>query len=214
VIVLKAGRTEAGKKVVSSHTASMAGNDEINSAAFRQSGVIRAGDLSGFLAGHIFIVGDRQVHLRLLTRHDIDLWTEFVNSCSLQSLWMRFLSPFSPTPEAAQRFCDTDPDEEVAVVAETNEGDRQKLVAIARLIRCGQTDEAEYAVIVTDSWQQKTLGRLLLEVCLDIAKRMNIRVVNAETIRENCPMIKVLNRCRFEMDAMERSMVLMSLALE
>ena len=44
VIVLKAGRTEAGKKAVSSHTASMAGNDEINSAAFRQSGVIRARD--------------------------------------------------------------------------------------------------------------------------------------------------------------------------
>ncbi len=44
VIVLKAGRTEAGKKAVSSHTASMAGSDEINSAAFRQSGVIRARD--------------------------------------------------------------------------------------------------------------------------------------------------------------------------
>ncbi|MFH0974918.1 MAG: acetate--CoA ligase family protein [Spirochaetota bacterium] len=44
VIVLKNGRTEAGKKAVSSHTASLAGNDEINSAAFKQSGVIRARD--------------------------------------------------------------------------------------------------------------------------------------------------------------------------
>ncbi|OPY76840.1 MAG: succinyl-CoA synthetase subunit alpha [Syntrophorhabdus sp. PtaU1.Bin058] len=175
---------------------------------------IRTGALNSFLSGHIFIIGDRQVNLRLLTRHDIDLWTEFVNSCSPQSLWMRFLSPFNPTPEAAQRFCDIDPDEEVAVAAETNEGDRKRLVAIARLARCGQTDEAEYAVIVTDLWQQKTLGRLLLEVCLDIAKRMNIRVVNAETIQENFPMIKVLNRCRFTMNAKERSMVLMSVALE
>jgi len=44
VIVLKSGRTEAGKKAVSSHTASLAGNDEVNSAAFRQSGLIRAKD--------------------------------------------------------------------------------------------------------------------------------------------------------------------------
>ena len=44
VIVLKSGRTEAGKKAVSSHTASLAGNDEINAAAFRQSGIIRARD--------------------------------------------------------------------------------------------------------------------------------------------------------------------------
>lgn len=44
VILLKAGRTEAGKKAVSSHTASLAGNDEINDAAFRQAGIIRARD--------------------------------------------------------------------------------------------------------------------------------------------------------------------------
>ncbi|NLA27391.1 MAG: acyl-CoA synthetase [Firmicutes bacterium] len=44
VIVLKSGRTEAGKKAVSSHTASLAGNDLIYDAAFRQSGIIRAAD--------------------------------------------------------------------------------------------------------------------------------------------------------------------------
>ncbi|GFP30930.1 acetate--CoA ligase family protein [Candidatus Hakubella thermalkaliphila] len=42
IIVLKSGRTEAGKKAVSSHTSSLAGDDQINSAAFRQSGIIRA----------------------------------------------------------------------------------------------------------------------------------------------------------------------------
>ena len=44
IIALKSGRTEAGKKAVSSHTASLAGDDQINAAAFRQSGIIRARD--------------------------------------------------------------------------------------------------------------------------------------------------------------------------
>jgi len=44
VIVLKSGRTEAGKKAVSSHTASLAGNDQVYDAAFRQAGIIRAAD--------------------------------------------------------------------------------------------------------------------------------------------------------------------------
>lgn len=44
VVILKSGRTEAGKKAVASHTASLAGNDQIFSAAFRQAGVIRARD--------------------------------------------------------------------------------------------------------------------------------------------------------------------------
>ncbi|MDD4580082.1 MAG: acetate--CoA ligase family protein, partial [Methanothrix sp.] len=44
IVVLKSGRTDAGKKAVASHTASMAGNDQIFSAVFRQSGIIRARD--------------------------------------------------------------------------------------------------------------------------------------------------------------------------
>jgi acyl-CoA synthetase (NDP forming) len=44
IVVLKSGRTDAGKKAVASHTASLAGNDQIFSAAFRQSGIIRARD--------------------------------------------------------------------------------------------------------------------------------------------------------------------------
>jgi acyl-CoA synthetase (NDP forming) len=44
IIILKSGRTEAGKKAVASHTASLAGNDQIFSAVFRQVGIIRARD--------------------------------------------------------------------------------------------------------------------------------------------------------------------------
>jgi len=44
IVVLKSGRTDAGKKAVASHTASLAGDDQIFSAAFRQSGIIRARD--------------------------------------------------------------------------------------------------------------------------------------------------------------------------
>jgi acyl-CoA synthetase (NDP forming) len=44
IIALKSGRTDAGKKAVASHTASLAGNDEIFSAVFRQTGIIRARD--------------------------------------------------------------------------------------------------------------------------------------------------------------------------
>jgi acetyl coenzyme A synthetase (ADP forming)-like protein len=42
VIVLKSGRTKAGAKAASSHTASLAGEDRIFSGAFAQSGALRA----------------------------------------------------------------------------------------------------------------------------------------------------------------------------
>jgi len=44
VIALKSGRTDAGKKAVTSHTASLAGDDQIYSGIFRQAGIVRARD--------------------------------------------------------------------------------------------------------------------------------------------------------------------------
>ncbi len=44
VIAVKSGRTDAGKKAVSSHTASLAGNDEVYDSVFRQCGIVRARD--------------------------------------------------------------------------------------------------------------------------------------------------------------------------
>jgi acyl-CoA synthetase (NDP forming) len=171
-------------------------------------------ELNRVLKDRSFNLNDSRIHLRLLTHDDISLWTEFVKTCSERSLWMRFLSPFSPTPENARRFCDIDPDEEIAVVAETVEQGGRHLVAIARLIKCGDTGQAEYAVIVTDKWQQRTLGRLLLETCLELARHLEIRVVNAEILQENFPMNKVLNHCRFTLHAKERNMLLLSRSLD
>ncbi len=44
IVAIKAGRTSAGAKAVSSHTGSLAGKDEIVDAAFKKAGIIRAYD--------------------------------------------------------------------------------------------------------------------------------------------------------------------------
>jgi len=46
VIMIKSGTTAAGAKAASSHTGAIAGSDQTYTAAFRQSGVIRVGDVA------------------------------------------------------------------------------------------------------------------------------------------------------------------------
>ncbi len=46
ILILKSGRTGAGKQATASHTGSLSGEDEIYGAAFKQSGAIRAETLS------------------------------------------------------------------------------------------------------------------------------------------------------------------------
>ncbi|NLE05271.1 MAG: CoA-binding protein [Crenarchaeota archaeon] len=48
IIVIKAGRSNAGARAAASHTGAIAGLDKIYEAAFRQSGVIRAKDMEEF----------------------------------------------------------------------------------------------------------------------------------------------------------------------
>jgi len=48
IIALKVGKSEAGARAAASHTGSIAGSDEIYSSAFKQVGVLRAGDLEEF----------------------------------------------------------------------------------------------------------------------------------------------------------------------
>lgn len=48
IITLKTGRTKAGAKAALSHTASIAGSDEVYNAAFLQSGIIRAQNMNEF----------------------------------------------------------------------------------------------------------------------------------------------------------------------
>jgi len=49
VVVLKGGRSSAGARAASSHTASLAGEDRVYDAAFRQAGLIRARTLEDLL---------------------------------------------------------------------------------------------------------------------------------------------------------------------
>ncbi len=160
------------------------------------------------------LMGGKPVRFRFLRRQDKQLWTEFVNSCSERSLWLRFLSPFSATPERAERFCNVDPEKELAVVAELYEEQRRKFLAVARLVRCRDHDQVEYAVIVTDAWQKMSLGRVLSELCVELAKHLEARTINAETVLENFPMTRILNRCRFVLKKKEENMVRLALTLQ
>jgi acyl-CoA synthetase (NDP forming) len=45
VVAMKSGRTEAGRRAAASHTAALAGSDQIYEGVFRQAGIVRARDV-------------------------------------------------------------------------------------------------------------------------------------------------------------------------
>jgi acetyltransferase len=139
------------------------------------------------------------VVLRAIKPEDEPMWHGLLESCSAESIQMRFFSLIREfTHDMATRYCCIDYDREIAIVAEveTEPGERQ-LVGVGRLVTDPQHESAEYAVIVADAWQGKGLGLLLTDYCLEIAKEWNIRRVTAATLPHNQRMLRTFRNYDF-----------------
>jgi acetyltransferase len=139
--------------------------------------------------------------LRPIKPEDEPLWMELLGSCSKETIYFRFRYFFFwQSHEVATRYCYIDYDREIAIVAETKEGNRRRLMAVARMVADPMKDTAEYAILVADPWQDKGLGGLLTDYCIEIARRWGIRRLEAITTSDNHRMVAVLKKRGFTME--------------
>ena len=111
------------------------------------------------------------VLLRPIKPEDEPLWLAMLGSCSKESLYNRFRYFFHwETHEVATRYCYIDYDREIAIVAEIVEEGQKKLIGVGRLVADPDHETVEYAVLIADAWQQKDLGNILTDFCMEVAE--------------------------------------------
>lgn len=138
------------------------------------------------------------ITLRPIRPEDEPLWLALLSSCSRESIYSRFRYFFFwQSHDVASRYCYIDYDRELAIVAETGEGDGRKLVGVGRLVAEPGRAKAEYAVLVQDAWQDRGLGGLLTDTCTDIARRWGIGALTAITTTDNPRMVAVFEKRGF-----------------
>lgn len=144
-------------------------------------------------------VGHSKVLFRPIKPEDEPLWFEMLESCSRESLYTRFRSFFNwKTHQVASRYCFIDYDREIAIVAEIEEHGRKKLLGVGRLIAEADLNTVEYAVLVTDQWQNRGLGSILTSYCVEIAGTWGMEKIVAHTNSDNPRMVAVFKKLGFE----------------
>ncbi len=139
------------------------------------------------------------ITLRPIKPEDEPLWFELLGSCSRESLYTRFRTLFNwKTHQVALRYCFIDYERELAIVAEVMEAGQRKLLGVGRLVTESDSDTAEYAILVTDTWQNRGLGSTLTTYCLEIAKHWGRARVVAYTNMDNPRMVAVFRKLGFE----------------
>jgi acetyltransferase len=136
--------------------------------------------------------------LRPIKPEDESMWLELLAGCSRESIYSRFRYFFHwESHEVAARYCYIDYDRELAIVAESREGGSRRLMGVGRLVADPMKASAEYAVLVGDAWQDKGLGGVLTDYCLEIARDWGVRKITAVTTANNPRMVAVFKKRGF-----------------
>ena len=104
--------------------------------------------------------------------------------------------------ERLTRICFIDYDREMALVAEYTDpetGERE-IMGVSRLSRSGAVpDEAEFSVLVSDRFQRRGIGTLLLSHLLEVARAENLSRITAEILFDNHPMQNISKNLGFHL---------------
>ncbi|HNW99807.1 MAG TPA: bifunctional acetate--CoA ligase family protein/GNAT family N-acetyltransferase [Candidatus Cloacimonadota bacterium] len=141
------------------------------------------------------------VTLRPIKPEDESLWLELLGSCSKEAIYQRFRYFFFwNSHEVAVRYCFIDYDREIAIVAETMIEGQKKLIGVGRIVADPDHETVEYAVLVPEAWQNKKLGSLLTDFCLEISAKWHLKKVVAQTSTDNHRMISVFKKHGFKVE--------------
>ncbi|MEE4215716.1 MAG: bifunctional acetate--CoA ligase family protein/GNAT family N-acetyltransferase [Bacteroidales bacterium] len=146
-------------------------------------------------------IKDVEIVMRPIKPEDEALWFELLDSCSRESIYSRFNSFFHySVHEVAARYCYIDYDREIAIVAETEEEGKKKIIGVGRLIADPEHETVEYAILVADKWQNMEIGSHLTDYCLEISKKWGLKKVVAQTNSDNHRIISMFKKRNFSIE--------------
>jgi acetyltransferase len=146
------------------------------------------------------------VTIRPIRPEDEPLMVKFHETLSEESVYMRYFHMMNLDQRTAHerltRICFIDYDREMALVAERidPETGEREILGVSRLSRRGAaTDEAEFSVLVSDRFQRRGLGTLLVSRILEVGRAEGLRRITAEILFDNRPMQSISRKLGFHL---------------
>ncbi|NNF34798.1 MAG: bifunctional acetate--CoA ligase family protein/GNAT family N-acetyltransferase [Saprospiraceae bacterium] len=148
----------------------------------------------------------QQVFLRPIRPEDEPLEEELLSSLSKETQYFRFFGFMPSIPKKLlKRSSQIDYDREMAIIAIIEENGKKKMIAEVRLLATHDNSEAEFAIVISDDWQGMGLGNKMTTYILDIAKKRNIKTINATVLKVNKAMIHIFKSLGFTFKSIDFS---------
>ncbi len=143
--------------------------------------------------------GPIEVTLRLIRPDDSDRIKELFYNLSEESIYFRFLTPLkSLRRQTLQDFYNVDQSRDISIVAVINpphaKEKTEKIIGAGRYLLNRNTNEAEFALLVLDEYQNRGIGSFILSHLMRIAKSKGVKAFIAYVHPRNYPMIRFLHK--------------------
>jgi len=146
-----------------------------------------------------------QVTVRPIRPEDEPLMVHFHETLSERSVYLRYFHIMNleqrTTHERLTRICFIDYDREMALVAvrRNPETGESEILGVGRLMKIHGTGEAEIAVLISDNWQGRGLGKELLSRLLVVAADDKLSRVVADILPDNRGVMRILDKLGFSL---------------
>jgi len=146
-----------------------------------------------------------QVTIRPIRPEDEPAMVHFHETLSERSVYYRYFHLINleqrTTHERLTRICFIDYDREMALVAEhrnpqTGEGE---ILGVGRMSKVQWTNEAEVAVLISDQWQGRGLGKELLARLLIVGADEKLDRLTAEILPDNRDVMRICEKLGFSL---------------
>jgi acetyltransferase len=149
-------------------------------------------------------IGGVKVTIRPIRPEDEPLMVEFHQTLSDRSVYLRYFGILSLQKrimhERLRRACFIDYDREIALVADLKNRDgTHQILGVGRLIKEHGTEEAEFAILISDPWQGKGLGSELLRLLVQIGRKERLQRIIGHISAENITMKTVSEEVGFDL---------------
>jgi acetyltransferase len=146
------------------------------------------------------------VTIRPIRPEDEPLLVKFHQHLSEDTVRLRYFHPMKldarTTHERLTRVCFNDYDRELALVADhvDPQTKEHEILGVGRLSKLPGTTSAEFALLVSDRWQNRGLGTRLLSSLIDVARDEKLSELVAEILPENSEMQRLCRRLGFTVE--------------
>lgn len=138
--------------------------------------------------------------LRPIRPEDEPMEAELVKHTSRDSLYFRFFGVVQGMDHKfLSRMTHIDYDREMAIVAEVEVEGVKQIIGVVRIVGDGWRESCEYAILVTDKWQNRGLGGALTDFIIQIARAQGYSTITASFLKINGNMRRMFVKKGFKM---------------